>query len=162
MLPFMASSLHTTEIADKGWGLPLRLHFRGGGHSANFLFSFFFTESSIHWLPIDQSHKCHNVLVPYPTIHQSEQKCVHFCSEWCIVGYGKDALWDWWDFLWNVMIIFEVLPQSAAGTPVKYEHYCKISNISHTKSQHLNYSHLVLQLSLSNPLKPGVKSRMKM
>ena len=40
--------------------------------------------------------------------------------------------------------------------------YCKISNIRCTKSQHLNVSHLVLQLSLLNPLKPGVKSRMKM
>ena len=31
-----------------------------------------------------------------------------------------------------------------------------------TKSQNLDVSRLVLQLSLSNPLKPGVKSRMKM
>ena len=42
----------------------------------------------------DQSHKSHNVSVPYPTIHHSEQKCAHFCSEWCIVGYGISALWD--------------------------------------------------------------------
>ena len=35
------------------------------------------------------------------------------------------------------------------------------SNISHTKSQNLNASRLVLHLSLPNPLKPGVKSRMK-
>ena len=34
--------------------------------------------------------------------------------------------------------------------------YRQISNISHTKSQNLNVSCLVLQLSLSNPLKPGV------
>ena len=26
-----------------------------------------------------------------------EQKCVHFCSEWCIVGYGTGASWDLWD-----------------------------------------------------------------
>ena len=26
----------------------------------------------------------------------SEQKCTHFCSEWCIVGYKTDALWDLW------------------------------------------------------------------
>ena len=36
------------------------------------------------------------------------------------------------------------------------------SNIGRIKSQHLNVSRLVLQLSLSNPLKPRVKSRMKM
>ena len=40
--------------------------------------------------------------------------------------------------------------------------YCKTSNISHTESPNLNDSRLLLQLSLPNPLKPGVKSRMKM
>ena len=40
--------------------------------------------------------------------------------------------------------------------------YCKTSNICHTKSQNLNVSHLILQLSLPNPLKPDVKLRMKM
>ena len=40
--------------------------------------------------------------------------------------------------------------------------YRKISYISLTKSQNLNDSHLVLQSSLPNPLKPGVKLRMKM
>ena len=27
-------------------------------------------------------------------MRHSEQKCVHFCSEWCIVGYGTSALCD--------------------------------------------------------------------
>ena len=40
--------------------------------------------------------------------------------------------------------------------------YRKISNISRTESQNLNDSRLVLQLSLPTPLKPVVKSRMKM
>ena len=40
--------------------------------------------------------------------------------------------------------------------------YRQTSNTSFTKSQNLNVSHLVLQLSLGNVLKPGVKSRMKM
>ena len=40
--------------------------------------------------------------------------------------------------------------------------YRKISNIRHTNPQNVNDSRLVLQLSLPNPLKPGVKSRMKM
>ena len=40
--------------------------------------------------------------------------------------------------------------------------YRKLSNISHTQSPYINVSRLVLQLSLSNPLKPGVKLRMKM
>ena len=38
----------------------------------------------------------------------------------------------------------------------------KISNIKRTKSQKLNVLRLVLQLTLPKPLKPGVKSRMKM
>ena len=39
--------------------------------------------------------------------------------------------------------------------------YRKTSSISRTKSQNLHVSNLLLQLSLLNPLKPGVKSRMK-
>ena len=40
--------------------------------------------------------------------------------------------------------------------------YRKVSNIRCTKSQNLNDSRYVLQLSLPNPLKPVIKSRMKM
>ena len=40
--------------------------------------------------------------------------------------------------------------------------YRKPYSIIRTKYQHLNASRLLLQLSLSKPLKPGVKSRMKM
>ena len=41
--------------------------------------------------------------------------------------------------------------------------YCQTSSIRHIKSQHLIFvSHLVLELPLSNPLKSGVKLRMKM
>ena len=40
--------------------------------------------------------------------------------------------------------------------------YRKISNITRTKSKHLNTSRIILQLSMPNPLKPGDKSRMKM
>ena len=41
-------------------------------------------------------------------------------------------------------------------------YYCQVSNIRRTKSLNLNVSCLVLQLSLHNLLKSGVKSRMKM
>ena len=40
--------------------------------------------------------------------------------------------------------------------------YHKISNISCTTSPNFNVSRLVVQVSLPNPMKPGVKSRMKM
>ena len=39
--------------------------------------------------------------------------------------------------------------------------YRKISNISRTKSPNLNDYRFVSQVSLHNPLKPGVKSGMK-
>ena len=39
-----------------------------------------------------------------------------------------------------------------------HNEYHQVSNISHTKSQNLNDSHLVLKLSLPNPLKPGVEN----
>ena len=60
----------------------------------------------------DQSHKSQNISFPYPTKHHSEQKCAHFCSEWCIVRYGPGALWDLW--IWsseateNRMAIFDM------------------------------------------------------
>ena len=38
----------------------------------------------------------------------------------------------------------------------------QVSNIRRTTTQHLKDSPTVLQLSLQNPLKPNVKSRMKM
>ena len=38
-----------------------------------------------------------------------------------------------------------------------FENYRKISNKKCTKFQNLNVSHLILQLSLPDPLKPGVK-----
>ena len=40
--------------------------------------------------------------------------------------------------------------------------YCTICNIRCTESPNLNVSHPVLQLSVPYPVKPGVKSRMKM
>ena len=40
--------------------------------------------------------------------------------------------------------------------------YRKIANIRRTKIQNVNDYRLVLQLSLPNPLNPGLKSRMKM
>ena len=51
-------------------------------------------------------------------------------------------------------------PLATDGFP--FLKYHKISNISGTKSQNLNDSRFVLQMSLPNPLKTGAKSRMKM
>ena len=54
--------------------------------------------------------------------------------------------------------VFDTYPSSILIRQI----YCLTSNIRHTKSQNLSVSRLVLQLSLPNPLKPGVRSRMKM
>ena len=55
-----------------------------------------------------------------------------------------------------------VLWSTVADCSYKISHYRKTPNIRSTKSQNLNDSGLVLQSHLPNPLKPGVKSRMKM
>ena len=104
----------------------------------------------------------------YPTIYFDEPALSHtiipyvfFCP---IVLAAPFLPWRWklnlhpleadlWKLLW--IDCFTV--------PIeKRETYCEISNTRHTKSQNLNVSRLVLQLSLPNPLKPGVKSRMKL
>ena len=58
---------------------------------------------------IDQINKSHSAPVPYPTMLHLEQKCAHFCSEWCIVGYGTGAQWDLFkwplDSTWSVMLM---------------------------------------------------------
>ena len=51
---------------------------------------------------MNQCNKSHNAPVPYPTMQHSEQKCAHFCSECCIVGYGASAQWDLW--IWPINI----------------------------------------------------------
>ena len=56
----------------------------------------------------------------------------------------------------------ETLQMSQKGNLQMNDTYHQTANIRCTKSQNLNVSHLVLQLSLPNPLKAGVKSRMKM
>ena len=48
------------------------------------------------------------------------------------------------------------------GLVVTDFNYRQVSNIRRAKSQHLKDSHTVLRLSLPNPLKPDVESRMKM
>ena len=58
--------------------------------------------------------------------------------------------------------IVRVVNPSGAESGIFQNIYRQVSNISHTKSQHLKDSRTVLQLSLPNPLKPDVKSRMKM
>ena len=74
----------------------------------------------------------------------------------------------------NLRVLFETLtvlfkPFPYSGRYFLYlqklhqtRNYRKTSNITHTRPQNLSIPRLVLQLSLPNPLKPSVKSRMTM
>ena len=68
-------------------------------------------------IKINQFHRSQNVPAPYPTMRNSEQKCAHFCSEWCIVGYGTGAFWD----LWIRPIVFHALHDSSSAGAVRLE-----------------------------------------
>ena len=62
------------------------------------------------------------------------------------------------DSIHSLLSVLDVL--TVGWKDLKY--YRKTSSISRTKSQNLKVSCLLLQWSLPNPLKPGVKLRMKM
>ena len=89
-------------------------------------------------------------------------------TQWCIVGYGVCALWDLCHSLIRHMVSrFVVFARFVSDIEATLENmvmisYRQVSNIRRTKSQHFKDSRTVLQLSLPNPLKPDVKSRMKM
>ena len=73
------------------------------------------------------------------------------------IYYSHSDYWKLWEYLANASFNYEIY------TVEWYLHiYRRISNIRRNKSQNLNDPRLVLQLFLSNPLKPGVKSRMNM
>ena len=61
----------------------------------------------------------------------------------------------------QLLQIVSIAFKNSLRAVTKYD-YRKTSSINRTKFQNLNVSNLVLQLSLLNPLKPGVKLRMNM
>ena len=64
----------------------------------------------------------------------------------------------------SVECLFTVYDRMATSYTISltYVEYRQVSNIRRTKFQHLKDSRTVLRLSLPNPLKPDVKSRMNM
>ena len=62
----------------------------------------------------------------------------------------------------SLMYTLHPIKHSHSQMHVTYQTYRKVSNIRRTKYQNLNDSRLILQLSVPNPLKPSVKSIMKM
>ena len=72
---------------------------------------------------------------------------------------------------YNIVNNFSIIEQIGDPSTMIYHRYRRattmsihrqVSNISRTKSQHLKDSRTVLRPSLPNPLKPEVRSRMKM
>ena len=54
---------------------------------------------------IHQPHKSHNAFVPYLTIHHSEQKCAHFCSE-CLSHNPQCTIhWKLYCEIWDRCIV---------------------------------------------------------
>ena len=71
----------------------------------------------------------------------------------------RDKFYKWLKSLFMVIIAIIRIIVSACWLNKDYR---QVSNIRRTKSQHLKDSRTVLRLPLPNPLKPDVKSRMKM
>ena len=83
---------------------------------------------------------------------QQRGNCFHLMTSSCLTHYRQSSLTPY-----GVYICKRSYEEK---TP--FTNYRQISNISRTKSEILNVSCLVSRLSLSNPLKPRSKSRMKM
>ena len=66
--------------------MPFRLSVSWPVHPSYALQAILFLASKISFAQIVQ------FAGSYPTMHHSEQKCAHFCSERCIVRYGTGAL----------------------------------------------------------------------
>ena len=102
-------------------------------HLSSVFLSFRIRFVLISKLPANVLHLC--VLLPQPQ-----------CVAWCVIPLGC-----------VVRSHSEETQKQWGAVPTR-----KTSSISRTKSQNLNVSRILLQLSSLNPLKPGVKLRMKM
>ena len=104
------------------------------------VFSFPLMDTSWFWISFSQNSS-----------RQTRRNSVHLCAVTTQLGDGEDIVLS---FLYNL---------TSRSSPRNYKkNYHQTPNMSRIKSQHLNASRRGLQLSLSNPLKPGVKSRMGM
>ena len=81
--------------------------------------------------------------------HTIEEECAHFCSEWCIVGFGTDAFWDLW--IWSV---FTVLLMQPWGTTVNRS--CKSNRNS--KHVHIPWYLVCIAGSLASNLSDAINN----
>ena len=75
---------------------------------------------------------------------------------------AAQAAWKLIDTTYHIKYYSDMESLKAHSGDRNNNYYPKISNIRRTQIPNFNVSRLVLQLSLPNPMKPGVKSRMKM
>ena len=85
----------------------------------------------------------------------ADQATSHYLNQWWLVYWRIVTRPQW------VKVLLKNIYLASVLLPVGFQDR-QISNISHTKSQTLNASRLVLHLSLPNLLKPCLKSKMKM
>ena len=115
-----------------------------------------------------QENEYQNVVYKMATI-LSRPHCIHGH----VLPYRFAIRRSWTTFAgtvrcrYNAVIFFfsQMLKKTSSPVRAKYGvllSYRKISNIRRTKSPNLDVSRIVVQLSSPNPMKPGVKSRMKM
>ena len=101
----------------------------------------------------------------YVCMHVFEYLCIHASMHvWTsdCIDVWKDGLMTWWTVV-VVMNIWTRTYTSVMSFLKPKEHYYRHTfSINSTKLKKINVSRLVLQLSLPNPMKPGVKSEMKM
>ena len=93
---------------------------------------------------------------------------VYFCMFWgnlnFVLPYSDDRLAKGYPIIqkvWKSVVPFSGIAPQCSWTILTFQ-YWQTSSIRGTTSQHLHVSHLIFQLSMLNPLKPGVKSSMKM
>ena len=81
----------------------------------------------------------------------------------CVPGINYDLCWQRWFGCTKInRQKSNMRTKNIVRALTRINMYCQVSSIRRTKSQHLKDPRTVLWLSLSNPLKPDVKSRMKM
>ena len=131
------------------------------------------TVLKFHWMTFDRNTHhfiCTQVFCELLKIYSDDAEA----DVWLYPSHqfgGLLSCTDWHTSSWWLQMTWHQIGARPSATTIlswclpqdiTMAHYRQVSNISHTKSQHINGSRLVLQLSLPNPLKPGVKSRMKM
>ena len=116
----------------------------------------------IHWWFVVSPHKgtVTRETFPFDDVIMNSVDCQTTVTKCRPHFYRKDVVPltpCFWFLILNINNCHHRLPQRR---PVCT--YRQVPNISRTKSQHLKDSRTVLRLSLPNPLKPDVKSRMRM